>query len=230
MRKIDRSQHHIVSVLMWSIWKNRNNKVWNDTNETCQSICERASTLLASWTSVQNTKRVLTTEQNVQEVAHWTKPPPGRYKCNVDATFFESMDMVGVGICIRDEHMAFVLARMECFTPMLEVDTGDALGLLTAMQWVKDLQLYNMDFEVDSKMVVDSIYGKQLGVSNFSVTIKDCIHLLCTDLVNSDVKFIRRQANEVAHSLAREAPSIASFHILYYIPSCIEPIIINEMH
>jgi hypothetical protein len=31
--------------------------------------------------------------------------------------------------------------------------------------------------------------------------------------VNSHVKFIRRQANEVAHRLAREATSLANFHI-----------------
>jgi ribonuclease HI len=122
------------------------------------------------------------------------------------------------------------LARTECFTPLLEVDTGEALGLLTALRWVKDLQLWNMDFEVDSKTVVDSIYGKQMGVSDFNAIINDCCHLLCTDLMNSDVKFIRRQANEAAHSLAREAPSEASFHIFYNIPTCIETILINEMH
>jgi len=53
---------------------------------------------------------------------------------------------------------------------------------------------------------------------------------LGTDLMNSDVKFIRRQANGVAHSLAKTALSEASFRIHYNIPSCIEFIIINEMH
>jgi len=48
--------------------------------------------------------------------------------------------------------------------------------------------------------------------------------------MNSHVKFIRRQANEVAHSLAQTALSEASFRIYSRIPTCIEPIIINEMH
>ena len=51
-----------------------------------------------------------------------------------------------------------------------------------------------MDFETDSKVVVDSIY-KGDGVSDFMAIIHDCRHLLMTDLANSDVKFIRRQAN-----------------------------------
>jgi len=47
--------------------------------------------------------------------------------------------------------------------------------------------------------------------------------------MNSDLKFIRRQENGVAHSLAKEAPSNPSFHIYSNIPSCIYDILVNEM-
>lgn len=83
---------------------------------------------------------------------------------------------------------------------------------------------------MDSKTVVDNIYGKQLGLSDFYTIINDCIHLLWTNLMNSNVKFIRRQTNQVAHSLVREASPIANFRIFYNIPTCIESIIINEIH
>jgi len=53
--------------------------------------------------------------------------------------------------------------------------------------------------------------------------------MLCTDLMNSDVKFIRRQTNEAADNLAKTATSEASFRKHYNIPTCIESIIINEM-
>lgn len=57
--------------------------------------------------------------------------------------------------------------------------------------------------------------------------INDCRHLLETDLTNSDVKFIRRQANGVAHSLNKEAPYNTSFHIYRNIPHCISTLINN---
>jgi len=43
---------------------------------------------------------------------------------------------------------------MEWLSPMLEVDVNQILGLLTTMQRVSELQPQNMDFEVESKMVV----------------------------------------------------------------------------
>jgi len=43
----------------------------------------------------------------------------------------------------------FVLAKTEWFAPVIDVHMGEALDLLSASQWVKDLQLVNMDFEMD---------------------------------------------------------------------------------
>jgi len=126
-------------------------------------------------------------------------------KCNVDVSFSNSLNKVGIGLCIRDEEGRFVLAKTEWFSPIVYVDLGEAMGLLTAMQWAKDLHLLNMD----SKTVVDSVYGGSNGVSN--------------------LKFIRRQAKGAAHSLAKEAPSNPSFHIYSNIPSCISDILFNEM-
>jgi hypothetical protein len=45
---------------------------------------------------------------------------------------------------------------------------------------------------------------------------------------NFEAKFVRRQANMVAHSLARATCSLASHRIFYYYPSCIEHWLIND--
>jgi len=89
-----------------------------------------------------------------------------------------------------------VIARTAWTTPLLDVDMGEAIGLLDAMQWVKELNMVHMDFETGSKTVADSIYGKD-GVSDFMAIINDCRHLLSTDLVNSYVSFIMRQASTI---------------------------------
>jgi hypothetical protein len=45
---------------------------------------------------------------------------------------------------------------------------------------------------------------------------------------NFEVKFVKRQVNSVAHTLARAANSWSSFHIFEIIPSCIASLI--KMH
>jgi len=47
-------------------------------------------------------------------ITNWVKPDAGRYKCNIDATFSNHHNKVGINMCIRDEMSAFVLERV-CF-------------------------------------------------------------------------------------------------------------------
>jgi len=118
----------------------------------------------------------------------------------------------------------------EWLDPLHYVDLGEALVLLLTLRWVRDHQLGIVEFEIYSKIVVDSLYGSKCGVSNYSPMINGCRRLLAYDLVTFDVRFIRRQANKVAHSLARMALCHVSFRIYIKIPSFISTIIINEMH
>ena len=105
----------------------------------------------------------------------WIKPSPDRFKCNVNASFSEARNRVGIGVCIRDDEGRYVLAKTEWMSPILDLDLGEALGLSSAMYWIRDLQLSIVDFELDSKTMVDSLYGSKSGVSNFSAVINDYI-------------------------------------------------------
>jgi len=57
-----------------------------------------------------------------------------------------------------------------------------------------------------------------------------CRQLFDNSFQNSHVEFNRRQANGVAHELARVAPSNASSHVYDNVPSCISFLIDNEKH
>jgi hypothetical protein len=74
------------------------------------------------------------------EEDRWKKPTPGRYKCNIDASFSTSLNRVGLGMCLRDDDGAFVLARTEWFAPLCDVEVGEAVGLHTALDWISNQQ------------------------------------------------------------------------------------------
>ncbi|KAK2425311.1 hypothetical protein QL285_035568 [Trifolium repens] len=82
----------------------------------------------------------------------------------------------------------FVLAKTEWLSPITDVDIGEALDLLSALNWVHDLRLENVDFELDSKNVVTSFHSKHPNVSELGDIIKDCVHsatLILETLVSS---------------------------------------------
>jgi len=76
------------------------------------------------------------------------------------------------------------------------------------------LLLANVDFEMDFKVVVDSIYSCTLVVSNFASIINDSRSLLSSNLLATyDVRFIMRQTNKIVHSLPKVTSCYAGIHI-----------------
>jgi hypothetical protein len=128
-------------------------------------------------------------------------------------------------MCIRDDQGRFVLAKMEWLTPIHDVDLGEALGLLHAINWVNDLRLENVDFELDSKNVVTKFHCSIEDMSELGGVIRYCQKFHCS--IEDMSEFILRQA-EAAHVLARVATSFTSFYIFIEISTCIHHII-NEM-
>ncbi|GAU17471.1 hypothetical protein TSUD_340140 [Trifolium subterraneum] len=229
LQSLNKEQQEIFSVLLWSIWKRRNAKVWDNITESNTNVYERAQHLLTSWKQAQQTRSYANTPQPIQQRTNWEKPSQGRYKCNIDASFSSTHNKVGIGMCIRDDQGRYVAAKTEWLEPILDVEIGEAMGLFSAVKWVDELRLSDVDFEMDCKRVVDCLHSSRTYNSDLGDILRDCRVILATNLVNSHVKFIRRQANEVAHRLAREATCLASFHIFIDIPTCIYDIIMNEM-
>ncbi|CAJ2663088.1 unnamed protein product [Trifolium pratense] len=224
-------------------------RLWQNTVETCAQILDRAFHLIEDWKHANNnnkhmqqtiatvtasttTNDELATNNNnrVDRVGTvWKKPTIGRYKCNIDASFSTQQNRVGLGMCIRDDEGRFVLAKTMWISPICSVDLGKALGLFHAINWVHDLQLQRVDFALDSKTVVDYFHKGGPNITEFGDVLNECIRRFKSYFENSRVEFNRRQANEVAHALARVAPSIARSHVFIDVPTCISHLIMNEM-
>jgi hypothetical protein len=132
-------------------------------------------------------------------VIEWTKPTYDRYKCNIDASFSSSLNMVGIGICLRDDHGDFVMVKTDCFSPLCDVDVGEDVGLHTTFQWLVALHYDIVDFALDSKIVVDCFNSNLEHSSELGCIIHACRQLFACNFQNSHVEFNRRQDNEVAH-------------------------------
>jgi hypothetical protein len=129
--------------------------------------------------------------------------------CNVDASFSSSLNKVGIGICIRGECGVFILEKYDHHAPICDVCIGAALGLPSAIMWMHKLNLGLVEFELDSKIVMDNFHSNKFDTTGFGEII---IHSkrLFSYYFNSSVEFIRRQANEISHSLAKTATYIAN--------------------
>ncbi|XP_024630838.1 uncharacterized protein [Medicago truncatula] len=239
LQSLSAAQNENIVTIMWSIWKARNMKLWQQVSDSTFTILKRAKHLLEGWRSANRKKSLLrhdnsvstlnAPQQNGDTNVRWRKLSIGRYKCNVDASFPNNSNKAGFGMCIRDSDGNHVRSKTMFFSPVCSIDVGEAMGLHHAIRWIQELQLTNVDFEVDSNRVADYFNKGRGDATEFGSIMDSSIYFSNTYLTNSHVEFIMRQANEVAHTLARVATSNTSLHVFDDIPACITDLIFNKM-
>jgi ribonuclease HI len=216
------------AMLAWVLWQNRNNQVWNNVQETGRSLGLKARCLWNEWNEAQLVYHgpLFSTQQ--QQPLRWEKPQHGWYKCNIDAGFHKDLNKTSTGWCLRDHMGRFVMAETTWVDGNYSIIEGEAIALLEAMKSMEQRRISNVIFETDSKSVVDAIHYSHGGNSEFSLLVYHINNLLsfCQNFV---VKFVKRQANMVAHTLARAAISWPSRCIFDSLPICISSLLINEM-
>jgi hypothetical protein len=171
-----------VAVLMWFIWQNRNNYVWNDNKSTAQQVGMQAAQFWQQWAMInglldeqQQLVQQKTADNRSQQ---WQQPPTGYLKCNVDASFYSTAGATGWGWCLRDHHGQFKLAGTNLLHSPLNILEGEAMAIIEAMEVMMEKGFSYVIFESDSKLVVDAISSRHDGLSEFSILISHIKYLL----------------------------------------------------
>ncbi|KAK2427144.1 hypothetical protein QL285_025742 [Trifolium repens] len=217
-----------VAMLLWCIWHNRNDKLWNDNAKLPSQIGRHASDDWNDWYSVHVLQRNSVTMDTTSGLVRWKKQAPGWVEFNVDVAFITGTRKTSIGLCFRDSNGEFIGGMIQWQPAVISTAEGEAWALFLALKEARHRELDRVQFESDSKVLVDAIHMKRRGNSKFLSIVHDIINFMSSSL-NFEVKFIRRQANSVARGLAKAAKYWASFHRFEIIPLCIEHLIANKM-
>ncbi|GAU24827.1 hypothetical protein TSUD_157400 [Trifolium subterraneum] len=217
-----------VAMLLWCIWHNRNDKLWNDNVQMPHQIGRYAFDAWNDWYSVHKLKSNSVSGTTKTDLVRWKKPALGWVKCNIDVAFVSGSGKTLLGLCFCDNNGQFMAGMTHWQQTVISSVEGEAWTLLLAMEEARHRGLDRVQFESDSKVLIDAIHMKCRGNSEFLSIVHDILSFM-SSFLNFEVKFVRRQANSVAHTLARAANSWTSFHRFENIPLCIEHLIINEM-
>ncbi|KAL2577286.1 hypothetical protein AAZV13_16G122900 [Glycine max] len=121
-------------MMLWCIWKQRNEKLWENLDTNPNISVSLPMQLLHEWQHARKHSRTPTVS-NIQIPATWCKPSLGFLKFIVDAALFKDHKCFGVGICIRDDKGAFVKAITHLSPGWPKPREAEAWGHLQAITW-----------------------------------------------------------------------------------------------
>ncbi|GAU51905.1 hypothetical protein TSUD_416900 [Trifolium subterraneum] len=195
-----------VTMLLWCIWHNRNDKHLNDNVQMPRQIEIHVFDALNDWYSVHKLQSNNVSGTTEADLVRWEKPALDRVKCNVDVVFVSGSGRTSVELCFRDNSGHFMAGRTQWQQTVISSVEGEAWALLLAMEEARHRGLDRVQFESDSKVLIEAIHMKRRGNSEFLSIVHDILSLM-SSFTNFEVKFVRMQANLIAHTLARAANS-----------------------
>ncbi|GAU16642.1 hypothetical protein TSUD_325920 [Trifolium subterraneum] len=136
-----------VAMLLWSIWHNRNDKLWNDNVQTPRQIGRYAFDAWHDWYSVHKLQSNSVSGTTEVDLVRWEKPALGWVKCNVDAAFLSGSGRTSVGVCFRDNSGQLMAGMTQWQQTVISPVEGETWALLLAMEEARHRGLDRVQFE-----------------------------------------------------------------------------------
>lgn len=195
-------------VILWSLWKNRNDVIWKNLRKWPSAIVNLAGSFLAQWQHAQILiNGDLLSDQN-SGVVSWCKPACGWLKCNVDGAVFSSESKLGFGMVLRNSEGTMIAARCGSILGPADSVLAEAVSFREALSWLKRLGASQVIVESDSSMLIQAIQASSSSPNYVGLVVNECKDLVAS-IVDCRIYFVRRSANSVAHLLARASNSMS---------------------
>jgi ribonuclease HI len=128
---------------------------------------------------------------------------PRQVKLNVDTSYHEDVGVGAVGVVIRDYESKFIAASTK-FIPHVPsaIAATETLAMKEGLMLAVLLGCNNVQAESDSTDVIEACSGEEAWWNDSAATYVNCLDMAIT-IGTITFTHCLREANKVAHSLAR---------------------------
>ena len=191
-------------VQAWLIWNQRNTIVYGGKLKDPNWLNKRAVEFLQEFQQAQDK---LDAPATLPSVTVWQPPPTSAFKLNFDAAVFAELKCSGFGAIIRNGKGEVMAAMSIKGPPVADSEEAEVLACRKALEFAIDAGFTDLIIEGDNVNVMRSISSHVPWLSLLGGIYGDVLCLL-HGLHWKAISCVKREANTVAHSLARFARNI----------------------
>ena len=199
--------------VLWSIWGNRNQAIHNDSAISPAQVWDFAKRAFLDF----NDARLTSLPSLPPARDHWTAPPTGFFKVNVDSATEVGGGNSCIGVVIRDS-LGFPIGALSLVLPScFPAKTTEVYALLHRVLFASKMQIDQAFFESDALSIILGLSSGAAG-NDFGHILED-IRVASSTFSHCSFHHLKRDGNKAAHTLAKEAKSSGQSKILERNPS-----------
>jgi hypothetical protein len=198
--QLSHSEFETLMMLIWAVWKERNNRVWDGVVKTPNIVAFHAFHRLQEFRNACS----LDTHSSRCRLAPWKPPPVGWIKANLDGAYDEHSHTGGAGVVLHDHSGSVVGGFCTPLSHVASPELAEAMAGRLACSFAVEHQLSPLIFETDSTMLVSATRDLVPHTSLGGRVYDDIVSLL-SELPSSHFLHVYREANVLAHDCARFA-------------------------
>ena len=123
---------------------------------------------------------------------------------------FRDDNLAGAGVIVQNENGRVIASMAESFQLPFSVTIVEVIAAKKALQFAKDLGLSSIVLEGDSKITIDGLMGEDSSLAEYGHLIDEAKEI-AKKLIEVEFNHVQRQANNVAHNIARHARHVSKF-------------------
>lgn len=209
-----------IARVLWGIWFFRNKRVWENKVVTATVAMAWSAKNIFDWKEVKERRikqGVVDANHVMQVPAKWKKPDLGVLKLNVDAAVKLGDQSFSVGLVLRDHTGTLVHGKTSNKPMVTSVFEAEAVAVLEGLKWLLDLNQDNVVIESDSPLTVKALHSPLDNLWEVGFILDACRSII-DSRPGFSVSFVKRQANRVAHVVAK-IPCSLNCQIMFTSPS-----------
>jgi ribonuclease HI len=221
----------MISAILYSMWNERNNRVFRDKDKPVRDLVDHALQTLYEYQLHKIETLFSNTHPKPPSVAGhdtcWNPPPSSTLKINVDAHLTGDGHW-GLGWVVRRFDGRCVGAATKVLKGSDDATEAEATGLLEAIQWAQRQRYTRIIFESDAEAVVKAIQNGSYPRLRWGQIAKQAARAI-KENDDFSVSWVRRENNYVAHTLARWAILEPNKQWIHALPICISHHVQKDM-
>lgn len=202
--------------------------MWEGKQLTPQIVMDLSAKMISDWQKAQHQEIRDTGGQGQEKmVRKWQAPQIGWYKVNVDASIHEGSSSFKVGMIMRNNKGEFIAGANRCIEGNVSVLEAETTGVYEALQWIEAMEVQNVVVETDSLTVANGLRKQTRYYSEVGIVLDGC-HEILRRRLDVRIQHVRRQANSVAHHIAKLPCLLGTMNSFVSPPSCVLEVLLAD--